>query len=105
MSSLYLQSFCQNTTGVNSVYDRRNVACKGLHLEFGDVSLSTPLQKDPINMLVVALLVGLLLFGAVQAASTISLSLAPPLNASDTIIPSFVSFSIEFASFPDFAGQ
>jgi hypothetical protein len=30
---------------------------------------------------------------------------SPPANLSAPILPSFVSFSIEFSSFPDFAGM
>jgi hypothetical protein len=36
--------------------------------------------------------------------STIELSSTPPENASNPIPEAFVSYSIEFASFPDFAG-
>ncbi|KAK4938874.1 hypothetical protein LTR10_020781 [Elasticomyces elasticus] len=39
------------------------------------------------------------------AFCAIPLSLTPPQNASQPILESFVSFSIEFSSFPDFAGN
>ncbi|KIX02569.1 uncharacterized protein Z518_08510 [Rhinocladiella mackenziei CBS 650.93] len=39
------------------------------------------------------------------ATCAISLSASPPSNASKPILESFVSFSIEFSSFPDFAGN
>ena len=45
------------------------------------------------------------LFVIAQAASPILLSVYPPANASIPPLESFVSFSIEFASFPDFAGR
>ena len=35
----------------------------------------------------------------------ISLSLSPAQNASKPLLESFVSYSIEFSSFPDFAGK
>lgn len=35
----------------------------------------------------------------------ISLAATPPLGASAPIGPAFVSFSVEWASFPDFAGN
>lgn len=38
-------------------------------------------------------------------ADPIPLSISPPSNASEPIRKSFVSFSIEFSSFPDFAGN
>ena len=44
-------------------------------------------------------------FRFAQALSPIQLSITPPKNASATIRESFVSFSIEFSSFPDFAGN
>ncbi|EXJ80877.1 hypothetical protein A1O3_07164 [Capronia epimyces CBS 606.96] len=44
-----------------------------------------------------------LLLDAVRAA--VPLSLNPPPNAGPPVLASFVSFSIEFASFPDFAGN
>jgi hypothetical protein len=40
-----------------------------------------------------------------RAATPIQLSISPPSNASAPIRESFVSFSIEFSSFPDFAGN
>ncbi|KPI35447.1 Beta-glucuronidase [Cyphellophora attinorum] len=40
-----------------------------------------------------------------RAATPIQLSISPPSNASAPIRKSFVSFSIEFSSFPDFAGN
>jgi hypothetical protein len=41
----------------------------------------------------------------VNTSSYISLSKSPPLNASAPIAPAFVSFSIEWAFFPDYAGN
>lgn len=41
----------------------------------------------------------------VQGQTAVSLSISPPSNASSPIRESFVSFSIEFSSFPDFAGN
>jgi len=37
--------------------------------------------------------------------ASIPLSLTPPENTSQPVLDSFVSFSIEFSSFPDFAGK
>jgi hypothetical protein len=37
--------------------------------------------------------------------SVITLSATPPVGASAPIGPAFVSFSVEWASFPDFAGN
>ncbi|KIW32189.1 uncharacterized protein PV07_03748 [Cladophialophora immunda] len=54
-------------------------------------------------MLVSRVITGLLL--AEVATCAISLSLAPPQNASKPLLESFVSYSIEFSSFPDFAGN
>lgn len=51
------------------------------------------------------LLYTIALVGVVLAADPIQLSVDPPSNVSDTIRESFVSFSIEFSSFPDFAGN
>ncbi|EHY59101.1 hypothetical protein HRR83_001629 [Exophiala dermatitidis] len=39
------------------------------------------------------------------ALGAVPVSLSPPPNASEPLLESFVSFSIEFASFPDFAGN
>jgi len=39
------------------------------------------------------------------ATGSFPVSLTPPFNASAPILESFVSFSIEFSSFPDFAGN
>jgi len=40
-----------------------------------------------------------------SAATPIPVSSAPPTGASEPIPESFVSYSIEFAFFPDFAGE
>jgi hypothetical protein len=46
------------------------------------------------------------LFGVVQGSGTaIKISGTPPANASAPIPTAFVSYSIEFSSFPDFAGK
>ena len=49
----------------------------------------------------------LLLLLAVRSATgaVIPLPLTPPENVSLPVLDSFVSFSIEFSSFPDFAGE
>lgn len=48
----------------------------------------------------------LLLLAAKSATGAIiPLSLTPPENVSQPVLDSFVSFSIEFSSFPDFAGE
>ncbi|KAK7887692.1 hypothetical protein LTR67_009594 [Exophiala xenobiotica] len=54
-------------------------------------------------MLTSGIVAGLLLARLAECA--IPLALAPPQNASKPILDSFVSFSIEFSSFPDFAGN
>jgi hypothetical protein len=54
-------------------------------------------------MLTSGIVAGLLLARLAECA--IPLALAPPANASKPILDSFVSFSIEFSSFPDFAGS
>jgi hypothetical protein len=41
----------------------------------------------------------------IVAAGPIALSKSPPINASAPIPEAFVSYSIEFSSFPDFAGM
>jgi hypothetical protein len=46
------------------------------------------------------------LFGIAQGGNTpIKVSGTPPANASAPIPEAFVSYSIEFSSFPDFAGM
>ena len=56
-------------------------------------------------------LASLLLFSSVRAwqednsVTVIKISSTPPANASAPIPEAFVSFSIEFSSFPDFAGR
>lgn len=45
------------------------------------------------------------LFAKSVAGAAIALSLTPPENVSQPVLESFVSFSIEFSSFPDFAGK
>lgn len=47
----------------------------------------------------------LLLAARSATGATIPLSLTPPENLSQPVLDSFVSFSIEFSSFPDFAGE
>lgn len=48
---------------------------------------------------------GTLLFANSVTGAAIALSLTPPENVSQPVLESFVSFSIEFSSFPDFAGK
>jgi hypothetical protein len=43
-------------------------------------------------------------FGEYAHASAIQVSSTPPVNASAPLLEAFVSYSIEFAFFPDFAG-
>ena len=57
----------------------------------------------PFTMFASAIAAGLLFARLAECA--IPLPLAPPQNASKPILDSFVSFSIEFSSFPDFAGR
>jgi hypothetical protein len=40
-----------------------------------------------------------------RCAIASALALAPAQNASKPLLESFVSYSIEFSSFPDFAGE
>lgn len=54
-------------------------------------------------MFICHIFVAALLFRVAFCA--IPLSLSPPENASQPLLESFVSFSIEFSSFPDFAGK
>jgi hypothetical protein len=46
-------------------------------------------------------------FGCVHivAAAAITLSKSPPANSSAPLLEGFVSYSIEFSYFPDFAGM
>ena len=44
-------------------------------------------------------------FLGLACGSAIELSSTPPKDASDPIPEAFVSYSIEFSSFPDFAGM
>ena len=46
-----------------------------------------------------------LLCAVASASGCIPVSTSPPSNASVPLLESFVSFSIEFSSFPDFAGN
>jgi hypothetical protein len=55
-------------------------------------------------MLTSVILAGALL-AKIATGAIIPLSLTPPKNASQPVLDSFVSFSIEFSSFPDFAGK
>ncbi|TVY28785.1 Beta-glucuronidase [Lachnellula hyalina] len=59
-------------------------------------------MKTPSIILVIATIVQTLGFAH---GSTIELSSTPPEDASDPIPEAFVSYSIEFSSFPDFAGN
>ncbi|TVY52112.1 Beta-glucuronidase [Lachnellula cervina] len=59
-------------------------------------------MKTPSTILAIATIVHILEFAH---GSTIELSSAPPKDASDPIPEAFVSYSIEFSSFPDFAGN
>lgn len=44
-------------------------------------------------------------WGDAQGSSrAVAIGITPPLNASAPILEAFVSYSIEFAFFPDFAG-
>jgi hypothetical protein len=56
-------------------------------------------------MLMVALFSSLLQLALGATPAIIPLAYSPPQNASKPILESFVSFSIEFSSFPDFAGK
>ena len=42
--------------------------------------------------------------GIVRAQAPIALSASPPAGVALPVLESFISFSIEFSSFPDFAG-
>src|ERR1700712_2683465 len=56
--------------------------------------------------LVVGLITGLAASQAsINTPSYISLSKSPPPDASTPVAPAFVSFSIEWAFFPDYAGN
>ncbi|KEF59123.1 uncharacterized protein A1O9_03967 [Exophiala aquamarina CBS 119918] len=56
-------------------------------------------------MLISAIVAGGAVLAKPVACVTIPLSLTPPKNTSQPVLESFVSFSIEFSSFPDFAGN
>jgi hypothetical protein len=57
-----------------------------------------------INALSLLALAGSLYFAEGVQSSTIEVSSTPPANTSAPLLEGFVSYSIEFAYFPDYAG-
>lgn len=62
-------------------------------------------SEMPFNMLLACLIANACIASTALAAGPIVLSAGVPSNAPAPIPESFVSFSIEFSSFPDFAGE
>ena len=44
-------------------------------------------------------------FACIVEVGSVTLSKSPPANSSAPLLEGFVSYSIEFSSFPDFAGM
>jgi hypothetical protein len=63
------------------------------------------LGKFGIHTMLACTIIAPLIFLAADSAATIIVSGAPPADASTAIPEAFVSYSIEFAFFPDFAGS
>jgi hypothetical protein len=57
-----------------------------------------------ISAMKILALAGAAFFAGHAQGSAIAVSAAPPANASAPPLEAFVSYSIEFSSFPDFAG-
>ncbi len=63
------------------------------------------LEKFGINTMRACTIIAHLILLAADSTATIIVSGTPPANASTAIPEAFVSYSIEFAFFPDFAGN